>query len=119
MFTNASDEFYNDEIIDELKKKFNHETTDRKMKIKILSVLPKKWSAPKIQNIFGANHGAEALMHFKWEKFCQIISIRHLLIPIGIWLLLYHHFQLVTFVTIGHHWKVPLVTFVTITDGKQ
>ncbi|XP_062705603.1 uncharacterized protein LOC134287568 [Aedes albopictus] len=43
-----------DEIIMQLKDKFNHPTTDRSEQIKILSVLPKSWSVNKITREFNA-----------------------------------------------------------------
>lgn len=41
-----------DDIIDQLKKKFR-QTTDRNLRIKILSIIPKEWSVATIQGIFG------------------------------------------------------------------
>lgn len=43
-----------EQIINQLKQKFD-ETSDRGMKIKVLSVLPKDWSALKTQKTFGAS----------------------------------------------------------------
>lgn len=51
-FPNADDLIASSEIIVQLRKKFE-ESNDRKMKIKILSVLPTQWSIRKIQNLFG------------------------------------------------------------------
>lgn len=39
-------------IIEQLKEKFNEQSTDRSMKMKILSVLPKEWSALEVQRTF-------------------------------------------------------------------
>lgn len=52
LFTKTDDDLVNDKIVRQLKEKMD-ETTSRDMKIKILSVLPKDWSAQKIQTIFG------------------------------------------------------------------
>lgn len=54
LFTKVSDEDENHQIIEQLKEKMD-QTTLRDTKIKILSVLPKEWSAQKIQKIFGEN----------------------------------------------------------------
>lgn len=51
-FKNAASPLENDEIIIQLREKF-HQTTNRNMKVKILSVLPKEWSIRKVQSLFG------------------------------------------------------------------
>lgn len=53
LFTEATPPDAGDQIIGQLKEKYNEDTTNRATKIKILSVLPKTWSPADIRREFG------------------------------------------------------------------
>lgn len=54
LFTDATPSDAGDQIIAQLKEKFDDVTTSRDTKIKILSILPRTWSPADIQREFGA-----------------------------------------------------------------
>lgn len=73
IFPQATPSAAGDEMIAQLKEKFNDETTDRNMKIKILSVLPKEWTAGDFQREFGEN--APLNMYYTAKKMVKYNGI--------------------------------------------
>lgn len=61
LFTKATPPDAGSQIIAQLKEKFDNETTDRNMKIKILTVLPREWSAGDIRREFGEDLSARMI----------------------------------------------------------
>lgn len=55
IFTQATPSDAGNQMIVQLKEKFDDETSDRNMEIKILSVLPKDWTSGDFQREFGEN----------------------------------------------------------------
>lgn len=65
LFTKVTPPCAGNQIIAQLREKFDEENTDRNMKMKILSVLPKEWSAGNVQREFGEDLSVRMIYNAK------------------------------------------------------